>query len=1206
MRYAMEMNGKGRKSRTRFGIKRRALQALAALLSLAAAVAAGCAVMLPASTLDERGGAPYDGGVTRSPGVMKFKINVFDRYTGEAVPGVPVEVIYRGTSGTTLFTETSDVRGVAYREMNYSSAGNNYQIMLGGVAVDGVGSHRFDFGPAGGSGFSLDISADGRIRRFAGGEHTHAREGVTGSGARYDDAQLNNHGSARHPWIDEGATVEMDLWVADNRGYHDVIFDVDGLSNGADFPSVTAAHGDAAAEPQPEPQSDLYPADRWRFEAWYRGGQPYDFSSPVVCNVGLTPHFVRTAYGVEFDTSRIADPDGYSPFTVAAGQSVGDVTSLPDPVNRDDPSLVFSHWTAGGEVFDPSAPLTDDVTLVPVWEGDGPRGIIHFEVYMWDHDAYWSAPKTKLPAPVTVNGVTGNYRAEDYLSNDGWTSIPVEGLDFVLKTYADDPAQIGGGYSGGIVEDSLKSPVGTTDWSESRVTTDAAGRATYEIDGEGLSLLTPDWRIDTDPDSSDMARYDRGTGYGMEETTFDWDWYVKGADGAGAGLVGVRYIREGARHDNSGVLISGRNDNDNAYITQDMRENGFEFTFVCYVVPACTVKFDLDGGSPPGGASWDSYAMQTISPVDSTGSPVETFFAVRPPDPAKDGSVFAGWYEVRYLYDGNTGEYTEYLDSEHYDFDREVTHSMTLRAVYTDRLYTARWVTPGWEAAGFPDSPPSLIEMRNSYPDGERPSYDSDLPGGYTDGGVKYAFSGWDLYVADSAGEKDFGPAGRYAFSAFVPLGEMTRMTAGGGEYYLSPAPIDGADQVYVARFEPVEKTVTVSKSVTNGMGSFPFELSVTGPGGEPVSLASAGVVLPDGVTLKEGSAETAVFSLGDGESLALSLPVSFNGQPCLFTVRETDPRDFDASYSVDGGGAVRGDATDALPVGETDTVSFVNGREVVPVTVTKTVVNGSGTFRFTASVTKNGEPVDLRGVSGQTAVLSGDLYDKLSFSLGNGDSETLYLPAGCDLTVTEEHREGFVTEYSVGGDAAEGNSAVIAGVSGGETVEFINTGTVLPSLTVRKTVAGAATEEKFLFSLELYDGDGERIGDLSALGGENLSVDGDTATFLLGDGEEIVITSVPSGATAVVTETSHPGYLASYRIGDSSSREGDACTVPALGGDVAVTFTNRPGFELPATGGSGTFLYTLGGCALMASALMLGLTLGRTRERRAGKQRSF
>lgn len=517
-----------------------------------------------------------------------------------------------------------------------------------------------------------------------------------------------------------------------------------------------------------------------------------------------------TTKTISFDTSQISNASSFTSISIEKG-SVFNVSSITATPVCTDSDYEFDYWSLDGTTKFESATISSSLLLKPVWKlgPDVPtaKGIIHFKVYLWDHDKYWKNPKTS-GGTVLVNGVPGHYSAYDYKNNSGWTDIPIQGMKFILKSY--DYYHVGG------VGDSDKIPVGkpaSEGLGSSYVITGTNGCGTYEIPNENLKYLRENYIIDTDPDQNHLAQYDRGLGFGLETTAFDWDWVDLHGDHQGAGLVGVRYILEGERHDNNGKIhISDNNDNDVIRITKDMIKKGFEMTFVCYVVPSCMVTFDINGGT--GISDSNIFPLQKFDPVNSIGGPNSyEYRATNPGTPTKAGKVFAGWYEVFYDESGNeTG-----IASEQFDFTRVVTYSMTLRAKYSEKVYAVRWAPDTWNWT----SESGLFEIDRTYESGAYPTFDSALPTKEpVDPTLPYVFKGWDVYEAGAGNDKSFGGV-NYGKVAFITQNEMEEIADGNNKkYYKSPRAVGTKDLVYVANFHAETAIKIVKKGLKSGDSS--------------------------------------------------------------------------------------------------------------------------------------------------------------------------------------------------------------------------------------------------------------------------------------------------------------------------------------------------------------------------------------------------
>ena len=101
---------------------------------------------------------------------------------------------------------------------------------------------------------------------------------------------------------------------------------------------------------------------------------------------------------------------------------------------------------------------------------------------------------------------------------------------------------------------------------------------------------------------------------------------------------------------------------------------------------------------------------------------------------------------------------------------------------------------------------------------------------------------------------------------------------------------------------------------------------------------------------------------------------------------------------------------------------------------------------------------------------------------------------------------------------------------------------------------------------------------------------------------------TIPFGSKIQVTEVTSDGYQVQWRYetigsdGETSSGSGSGSQMDEikLVADITITYTNMKGYELPETGGTGTYTYTLWGILMTAVPLMYGYSLWRKKEKRS------
>ena len=203
-------------------------------------------------------------------------------------------------------------------------------------------------------------------------------------------------------------------------------------------------------------------------------------------------------------------------------------------------------------------------------------------------------------------------------------------------------------------------------------------------------------------------------------------------------------------------------------------------------------------------------------------------------------------------------------------------------------------------------------------------------------------------------------------------------------------------------------------------------------------------------------------------------------------------------------------------------------------------------------------------------------------------DTSTLY--TGYGLGKTSAEKEGFYSN----------KSAEITYVENGSNKSVVYKHPVVQvevtttTLKIKKTVSGEATDESFPFKVTLSGG-----SFTAPTEEDSYTIDEDgAAIFYLRNNGEITL-KVPVNVTATITEVSHNGYLPLIRKGSILLASGDTASVQIGTEAVALDVVNTPGYELPNTGGIGTFPLILGGITLLGTALITGFGTRRRRERR-------
>lgn len=258
----------------------------------------------------------------------------------------------------------------------------------------------------------------------------------------------------------------------------------------------------------------------------------------------------------------------------------------------------------------------------------------------------------------------------------------------------------------------------------------------------------------------------------------------------------------------------------------------------------------------------------------------------------------------------------------------------------------------------------------------------------------------------------------------------------------------------------------------------------------------------------------------------------------------------------------------------------------------------------FTFTVTFDGAP----GSYIYTVYPMNDRTDVLSTgTISNGGTITLKhdqvavirdLPKGAKYTVTETPLKNYNTSYSIDGGRdvtgfeAGGTLNFAEGLDGNRVskVHITNAYNASPlTLTILKYQTGTTkplSGAKFVLttttnSPKFYNKNGEWV----TLGGANTET---TLALTTGADGTIQFTGIPDGEYALKEIAAPAGY---NRLGSEITftvYNGKVTSADVTYTDSSVTVYNNTGHELPATGGIGTSLYTIGGVLLMTAAAML------------------
>lgn len=344
------------------------------------------------------------------------------------------------------------------------------------------------------------------------------------------------------------------------------------------------------------------------------------------------------------------------------------------------------------------------------------------------------------------------------------------------------------------------------------------------------------------------------------------------------------------------------------------------------------------------------------------------------------------------------------------------------------------------------------------------------------------------------------------------------------------------------------------------------------------------------------------------------------------FTVQETSAsaEGYTVTYAGADGSDVTTNGTVASGVIQAETavgVTVTNTEKgtSIPITGTKTVENPDGTehtFRF--QLVEVTSPTDMTVITDRiaepmiAAANAGSAPGSFGFTLYYAQRQIASYPAVYYYKITEESSSDFrdnpmtyiVAVTVTKPDGADDITASVTDIwrdgvllSDGEK-EIAFTNTLVDALKISKTVEGGtnAAEQRFAFTITLQEGQASlcdsypaaHTGDASVT--ELVFTDG-AATVWLGDGESVVISDLPVGTKWTVTEET-AGYRA--EITGAETVNGSLAAGTVVNGENSVSYTNYMQYELPATGGSGTYRYIFGGLLCMAAAWIYSIYIRR------------
>jgi len=251
------------------------------------------------------------------------------------------------------------------------------------------------------------------------------------------------------------------------------------------------------------------------------------------------------------------------------------------------------------------------------------------------------------------------------------------------------------------------------------------------------------------------------------------------------------------------------------------------------------------------------------------------------------------------------------------------------------------------------------------------------------------------------------------------------------------------------------------------------------------------------------------------------------------------------------------------------------------------------------------------------------DASQAFQFTINYAQVDIATLPATFYYRITEDSHSGalanstaYVVEVTVSETEGEISAAVTGMWKDGTEItdpaafnaSFANT--LVSDLSLEKRVTGVPTDSGFVFSIEFdigesgvtalptsydaefYQNDGTKV-ETSV----SLNADGCIVLSDFKNGEKAVIHGIPIGAKWTITETDSGGYNPSYVVNGGAAVDGLTASGGVTAAGTQVVCTNSAVYELPETGGAGTWMYTGTGVALIISAACLLYKNNRRRE---------
>ncbi len=315
------------------------------------------------------------------------------------------------------------------------------------------------------------------------------------------------------------------------------------------------------------------------------------------------------------------------------------------------------------------------------------------------------------------------------------------------------------------------------------------------------------------------------------------------------------------------------------------------------------------------------------------------------------------------------------------------------------------------------------------------------------------------------------------------------------------------------------------------------------------------------------------------------------------------DESAYGATYTgtVDAGGTVNvnGNGADGtIPDNGTADITVTNKKYPFsvsfPVSKSVTDFSGTATFDFTVEQVQYGTWAHIANQNGVSVTVTDNT--------ASGNTATVVFAAGANGTyyykVSEVNAGGpfdYDTNFYIVAVTAYGTHAAVTGVyrNGVDEVDvsdIVFTNKATADLLITKTVDAPTVTGEYPFTATVTL-NGETVTLPAPSEDAGYTVEGNIIYFTLQNNESLLIPDLPYGASVSVTETlANEVYMPYYRVEGKNTElvYGNTANITLDSTENTVHFVNKAYYELPETGGSGTWMYTMGGLLMTAAAIFL------------------